>query len=357
MEKQQYPIPELPFSFDVETLRVLKKAIQANKAIAELKGIAQTLPNQALLINTLTIQESKDSSEVESIVTTHDELFRFEAASMNSFSPASKEVYRYKDALYYGYQSIEKLPISTNLLVEISKIITDRSSGLRNTMGTTLRDQHGKVIYTPPQNLSEIEDHMSNLEKFINDDTLSELDPLVKMAIIHHQFESVHPFFDGNGRTGRILNILYLIKSELLDIPVLYLSRYLTRNKADYYRLLQKVRDKEAWEEWILFMLDAIESTARHAIAMIDAIKRLISEYKTKLRTETKFYSHELINNLFKHPYTRIDYVMKDIGVSRVTATKYLNELVSIGLLDFKKIGKSNYYLNTRLVDLFLSMT
>lgn len=351
-----YTIPTLPLSTVIETPRVLKKAIAANKAIAELKGIAQTIPNQSLLINTLSIQESKDSSEIESIVTTHDELFRLDQKSKEKFSPAAKEVHRYNQALFYGFQALNDKSLTNNLLIEIAQIITDRDSGFRNAPGTTLKNGGGEVVYTPPQHPEDIKNYMKNLEEFINNSKMSDFDPLVKMAIIHHQFESIHPFFDGNGRTGRILNILYLIQEDILEIPILYLSRYITQNKADYYNLLQKVRDENAWEDWTIYMLSALESTANQTIDTIESIKNLMAEYKQILRGKTKIYSHELINNLFMHPYTKIDFVMNDVKVSRITATKYLNELVEIGLLEMKKIGTSNYYINTKLLKLFTDL-
>jgi len=351
-----YAIALLPLSFEVETNQVLKKAIQANKKIAELKGIAQTIPSQSLLLNTLAIQESKDSSEIESIVTTHDELFSFSKESTEKFSPAAKEVFSYNEALFYGFNALKDGAITNNLLIEISQLVTKRNTGFRNTMGTHLKDIHDNIIYSPPQIESDIWKLMTNLEEFINNSELSNLDPLVKMAIIHHQFESIHPFFDGNGRTGRILNILYLIQEGVLDIPVLYVSRYLIKNKATYYKLLQQVRDEnsgEAWEEWVLFILDALESTATQAIDMIESIKELLSAFKGRIRNETKFYSHELINNLFSHPYTTVDFMMKDLKVSRLTTSKYLNILVDIDLLKKEKVGKTNYYINTKLVSLF----
>ena len=352
----KYKIPKLPLSSKIETSKVLKKAITANKAIAELKGVAQTIPNQSLLINTLSIQESKDSSEVESIVTTHDELFQFDQNSSEKFSPAAKEVHRYNKSLFYGFQELKKRPITNNLLIEIVKIITERDSGFRNVSGTVLKNTKGDIIYTPPQNPTEIIESMVNLEQFINDSEASNLDPLVKMAIIHHQFESIHPFFDGNGRTGRILNILYLISQDILDIPILYLSRYITQNKDDYYILLQKVRDEGDWESWILFILQALESTATQTISTIEEIKKLMDEYKKILREKTKIYSHELINNLFSHPYTKIDYIVQDTKVSRLTASKHLNQLVNLGILEMRKRGTSNYYLNMKLLKLFTDL-
>jgi Fic family protein len=356
MTTSSYHIPTLPLSKSIITEQIWKRTIAANKVIAELKGVAQTIPNQSLLINTLSIQESKDSSEIESIVTTHDELFRFDRTSSDSFSPAAKEVFRYNDALFYGFHKLNKRPISNNLLIEIAKIITERNTGFRNAPGTTLKNGVGEIVYMPPQNHTEIVKQMKNLEEFINDPEMSDFDPLIKMAIIHHQFESIHPFFDGNGRTGRILNILYLISQDILEIPILYLSRYITQNKSDYYRLLQKVRDESSWEEWIIFMLLALESTSRQTIVMIEEIKKMMSEYKKVLREQTKIYSHELINNLFSHPYTKIDYVSKDTGVNRQTASRHLKQLESFGLLTAHESGRNVYYINTKLLKLFTDL-
>ncbi len=347
-----YTIPTLPFKKIIETPQILKKAIAANKVIAELKGLAQTIPNQVILINTLALQESKDSSEVENIVTTHDELFKYDKESQ-SLSSATKEVYRYNEALFHGFKMLKTKPITNNLLIEIMQIITERQSGFRNLPGTVLKNGQGEVIYTPPQNLVDILEQMKNLEQFINDRAMSDFDPLVKMAIIHHQFESIHPFFDGNGRTGRILNILYLIAENILEIPILYLSRYITKNKAKYYSLLQKVRDEESWEEWIVFMLEALETTARQTIITIEHIKAIMAEYKTILKDkEPKLYSHELINTIFSHPYTKIEFIILNTKVSRLTASKHLQKLVKIGLLELKKYKNTNYYLNTKLLNI-----
>ena len=352
----KYKIPVLPLASSIETPKILKKAITANKVIAELKGLAQSIPNQSILINTLSIQESKDSSEVENIVTTHDELFQYDK-NVKGFSPATKEVFRYNEALAYGFKVLKTKPITNNLLIEISKLITERDSGFRNVAGTTLKNGQDEIVYTPPQNFVEISDYMKNLEQFINDSKMSDFDPLVKMAIIHHQFESIHPFFDGNGRTGRILNILYLISEGILEIPILYLSRYITQNKSEYYKLIQKVRDNNAWEEWILYMLEALEHTAKQNIGTIESIKKLMAEYKNILRTkEPKIYSHEIINTIFSHPYTKIEFIIDNTGVSRPTASKHLNKLVDLGLLKLKKHKTTNYYINTKLSNLFTSL-
>ncbi len=351
-----YRIPKLPLSNIQLTEKIWKKTVSANRKLAELKGIAQTIPNQEILINTLPLQESKDSSEVENIVTTHDELFKYDKSS-KLFSPASKEVHRYNNALFHGFTMLKTRPLTNNLLIELSQIITERTVGFRNLPGTTLKNGQGDVVYTPPQNFMEISEHMKNLEEFINNPEMSDFDPLVKIAIIHHQFESIHPFFDGNGRTGRILNILYLISEGILDIPILYLSRYITKNKAEYYRLLQKVRDEASWEEWILYILTALESTADQTARTIEQIKRLMAEYKNIIKDkETKIYSHELINTLFSHPYTKIEFIAGAINVNRQTASTYLQKLSALGLLNRTKQGRTIYYINTKLVTLFTSL-
>lgn len=353
-----YSIPTLPLRQSLETSKVLKKAITANKVLAELKGVALTIPNQALLINTLSIQEAKDSSEVESIVTTHDELFRYDQ-NLADVSSAAKEVHHYNEALFHGFRSWQETQIITNgLLIDMVKILTKRDKGFRNIPGTALKNpKTGEIVYTPPQDFDSISKHMKNLEQFINDESLSNLDPLIKMAIIHHQFESIHPFFDGNGRVGRILNILYLLSEDIIDIPILYLSRYVTQNKSEYYALLQQVRDEDNWEAWILFMLEALEFTAKQTILTIKAIKELIDEYKKLLKTKLpKIYSHELINNIFSHPYTKVEYLMNDTGISRITASKYLKSLVEIGLLEVRKHKNTNYYINTKLLNLFVEL-
>jgi len=351
-----YKIPKLPIKSIVLSDAIWKKTVSANKIVAELRGLAQTIPNQEILISTLLLQESKDSSEIESIVTTHDDLFKFEDISIG-VSPATKEVLRYREALYFGFNELKKKPLTNNLLIEIVKILTARDSGFRNIPGTNLKNPRtGELIYMPPQDFKSISNHMTNLEQFINIPDMVDLDPLIKMAIIHHQFESIHPFFDGNGRTGRILNILYLISSDILDIPILYLSRYIIKNKADYYRLLQKVRNENTWEEWILYMLNAVESTAGQSIKTIIGIKKLMLEYKEIIKRESpRLYSHELINTIFSHPYTKINFVAEETGVNKKTASRHLQTLSGLGLLTPHKSGRIMYYINTRLLKLFTS--
>lgn len=345
----------LPLQRDVENKTILKKAAKAHQALAELKGAANAIPNESILINTLSLQEAKDSSAIENIVTTHDELFQSNFLTHDFKTLAAKEVYNYAKALQSGFAKVKKNGLLINsYILEMQSELEENKAGYRKVPGTALKnDQTGEVVYTPPQHPEEIVKLMQNLEEFINNDELSDLDPLVKMAIIHHQFESIHPFYDGNGRTGRIINILYLVKQELLKIPILYLSRYINENKADYYRLLQEVRDKDNWEDWILFMLEGVEQTSKQTILLIDGIKKEMLNFKKKMRAELpKIYSQDLLNNLFRHPYTKIEFVIKELSVHRLTATKYLDELVRIGLLEKHKMGRDNYYINVALYTL-----
>jgi Fic family protein len=337
-----------------ESPAVLKKTATAGRKLAELKGLAASIPNQAILINTLGLQEAKDSSAIENIVTTHDELFRISTSPDLTASPAAKEVRDYVHALGAGFALVRQHGLLTaNHLVAIQRALEKNSAGFRKLPGTALKDTVGRVVYTPPQEHSDIVALMSDLETFINDDAAFDADPLIKMAIAHHQFESIHPFYDGNGRTGRILNVLYLVNKGLLDIPVLYLSSHIVRHKADYYRLLQAVRDHAdaaaVWEAWTLYMLTAVETTAQQTIHTISEIKAALLDYKHRIRAGFKFYSQDLINNLFTHPYTRIEFVERDLEVSRLTATKYLDALTMAGLVHKVRVGRANYYINVAL--------
>jgi Fic family protein len=257
-------------------------------------------------------------------------------------------------ALKTGFELISETGLITNKsILKVQEVLEQNNAGYRKQAGTKLmNDKTGQIVYTPPQGYEEIISLMTNLEKFINDPDLCDCDPLIKMAVIHFQFESIHPFYDGNGRTGRILNILYLIMQNLQTLPILYLSSYIIQHKADYYRLLQKVREENSWEEWILFIVKGVEQTARETISLISEIKDMMQEYKFKIRDNYKFYSQDLLNNLFKHPYTKIEFVVKDLGVSRITAANYLNTLAADGLLRKEKLGAANYYVNERLFEL-----
>ena len=333
----------------------------ANRALAELKGRAATIPNQGILIDTLALQEAKASSEIENIVTTQDELFQLGLFPDGLESGAAKEVARYRDALKLGLTQLLNTGglIRNATLIEMYQFLKARSDGFRSTPGTALmNDRTGEVIYLPPQDRNQIITAMSSLEAFINDDEICQLDPLIKMALIHHQFESIHPFADGNGRIGRILNGLYLTKTGLLDIPILYLSRHINQQKAEYYRLLQSVREEGDWEAWVLFMLEAVEKTSRTTLALVEGIRKQMADVKQRLRTQLpKLYSQDLLNNLFRHPYTRIQFVRDDLSVTRQTAADYLDQLVEKGFLEKHKSGRSNYYINTALVSLFLQVS
>jgi Fic family protein len=334
-----------------ETPAILKRVAAAGRALAELKGVVGTIPHQDILISTLTIQEAKDSSEIENIVTTHDQLYQRESADDQAMNAATKEVLRYREALWTGYQAVRNSGLLTNnQLLDIHAALEANRAGFRKVPGTTLKNRAGEVVYTPPQSGPEVEAYMADLEKFIHMEPPFDADPLVRMALIHHQFESIHPFYDGNGRTGRILNVLYLVKEGLLDVPVLYLSRYIVRTKSDYYRLLQAVREDDAWGEWVLYMLTAVEDTARDATRTVGMIREAFLDAKHRIRSRFRFYSQDLINNLFTHPYTKIAFVERDLNVTRLTATRYLDELAEEGFLEKRKIGRSNYYLNQPLI-------
>lgn len=354
MTDKNFILPLLPPTIEIETPKVLKQLSKAHRYLAELKGTVKTIPNENILINTLTLQEAKDSSEIENIVTTHDDLYK-ENIFIDTHNPATKEVINYAQGLKQGFEVVRKEKLLLNRhIIAIQEILEENKAGFRTQAGTTLKNQKKEVVYTPPQHPDEIIRLMANLEKFINDDEFSDLDALVKMAIIHYQFESIHPFYDGNGRTGRIINILYLVLQGLLDIPVLYLSRYITQNKAEYYKVLQGVRTDNDWESMILYLLKGIEVTAHQTIDLITDIKTVMQDYKNRIRTELpKIYSQDLINNLFKNPYTKIEFLQNDLKISYLTARKYLEILTEKGYLTKVQVGKFSYYINEPLLSVF----
>ncbi len=354
-----YSVTPLPIEreSELETITVLKQCNAASRSLAELKGAAQSIPNDNILISTITLQEAKDSSEIENIVTTHDELYKANLFGDYINNPTAKEVRDYSFALRTGFEKVRKDRIIR--LWDILKIQEDlekNEAGLRRLPGTDLKNQRtGEIIYTPPQDAREVETLMNNLIEYINTDELSDLDPLIKMAVIHYQFESIHPFYDGNGRTGRIINILYMVAKGLLDLPILYLSRYIIANKSAYYETLQGVRDTGNWESWLLFILKGVEETSNQTITLITRIRLLMMKCKHQMRSNLpKIYSQDLLNNLFKHPYTKIDFVMNDLQVSRITASRYLEQLVGEELLIKKKLGVNNYYINAPLFSLLM---
>lgn len=343
----------LPFNeYDLKTPKILETLNEASRSLAELKGFANSIPNQHILINAITINEAKDSSAIENIVTTHDSIYK--VLSESGFKEdAAKEVVDYRSAIWRGYKIIkEKEFISTNVLVELHAMIEPNKIGIRKTPGTKLvNSKTGEIIYTPPQSESEIRDLLKNLEDYIN--TEDETDPLIKMALIHYQFESIHPFYDGNGRTGRILNVLYLVLNKLLDSSILYLSNYINKNKDEYYRLFTEFRENNNYEDWIIYILKGIEETSKNTIELIRKIQEEMESYKNEFMEKLpKIYSDELLDSLFFEVYTRINYIEDRCGVTRQTAATYLNQLVDAGLLEYEKVGRESIYKNTRLIDL-----
>jgi Fic family protein len=375
----------------LETRAVLKQLVTAHRYLAELKGIAATIPNPEILINALSLQEAKDSSEIENIFTTQDELFQADIFSDSSRNAAAKEVRRYAAALRFGFERMrgDRL-ITVNRIVDFHQVLMGSDAGIRKLPGTVIKNlTTGEVVFTPPQDPSEIQALLTDLERFMNDDTVCAADPLVVMAIAHHQFESIHPFYDGNGRVmnddtvcaadplvvmaiahhqfesihpfydgngraGRILNSLYLVAKGLLDQPVLYLSGYVIDTKADYYSLLQSTRETNDWEPWLLYLIRGVEETSKLTIGLIEAIRKLMNSYEERIKKDLpKIHSHELLNNLFRHPYTKIEAVQEDLGVSRLTASKYLSALTEKGFVEKHRSGKYNYYVNRPLIRIF----
>ncbi|CAN5419421.1 Fic family protein [soil metagenome] len=342
-------------NFNLETPAVLRQATKAHRALAELKGAAATIPNESILIDTLSLQEAKDSSEIENIITTEDVLFQGDVFSGQYPSTAAKEVHRYAAALKIGFKKLRAAQfLRLEDILDVHAALEETRTGLRRLPGTALvNSQSGEVVYEPPQDPREIEQLMANFLEYFHSDDSQGQDPLIRMAILHYQFESIHPFYDGNGRTGRILNLLFLVLHGLLDLPVLYLSRYIVRNKPAYYAGLQSVRDTEAWEEWVMYMLRAVEETAIETLTMVKGIRVLMQNTKHRMRQELpKVYSQELLNNLFRHPYTKIDFIIRDLSVSRPTAVKYLSDLERLGFVRKVKLGRTNYYINDELFKL-----
>jgi Fic family protein len=347
-------LPLLPPAMELETAVVLKKAIIANKRLAELKGLVNSIPDQGLLINGIVLQEARLSSEIENIVTTNDELYRADADEKLATNPQAKEVLLYRQALWHGYKALKSRPLSTNLFVEIAEIIKGNKIGIRGVPGTKIANSKGEVIYTPPEGEAILRDKLGNLEKFIHAE--DNLDPLIKLAIMHYQFEAIHPFVDGNGRTGRILNILFLVEQDLLERPVLFLSHYILRTKTKYYEGLVNVTEKGAWIDWILYILEAIEITAvetqdkvRKIIKAMEKAKKIVNEKAPEI------YSKDLIEIIFKHPYCKIKFIEEANIAKRQTASAYLKKLEELGILHSIKIGREQYYINETLCKIFSS--
>lgn len=351
------PLPLQP-GLTLETEDVLRQLARAHRHLAELKGAAATIPNENILIDTLALQEAKDSSAIENIITTEDELFQADAATNEFVSPAAKEVHRYAYALKIGFERVRRQRfIRLDDILAVQAALEANRPGLRKIPGTVLKNaQTGEVIYEPPQSAVEISALMDNFVTHLNRAEPGDPDPLVQMAILHYQFESIHPFYDGNGRTGRILNLLHLVLHGLLDIPVLYLSHYIVRQKAEYYKGLQAVREQGAWESWILYMLRGVEETSIDTLRRVTGIRTLMQATKERLQRDLpKIYSHDLLNNLFRHPYTKIDFIERDLQVSRPTAMKYLEALAAAGVVRKLKIGRTNFYINESLFALLAS--
>lgn len=343
-------LPLLPPSTNLETTKILRKTITASRALAQLNGAITNLLNPRLFLDTIHLQEAKASSEIENIITTNDELYKSVIANNKFENQTAKEVISYKEALWHGLEQLESRPfITTNLCVEIMQRIKQNTSNIRTTPGTTLSNTKGEVIYTPPSGESVIREKLANLEKFINEDNL--LDPLIKLALLHYQFEAIHPFSDGNGRTGRILLLLYLKMENLLDISAIYLSEYIMLNKAEYYRKLRKVTENEDWESWVMYILDMIEWTSKKGISRLENILKSMKTTSEEIKKELpKAYSKDLIEILYKLPYTKRQHLV-DAGLGTAkTVGNYLIALEEKGFLKSVRVGKEKLYLNHRLM-------
>lgn len=350
-------LPALPPACEIETRLVLKATIAASRALAQLNGMVERLPNPTLLIDTLNLQEARASSEIENIITTDDELYQASISELAVEDAATKEVLRYKEALWFGYKELtsRNRPLSTNLFIQLVQRIKSNQAAIRNTPGTQLKNPaSGEVIYTPPEGENIIRDKLADLENFIH--AQDGLDPLVKMAVIHYQFEAIHPFSDGNGRTGRIINILYLIQSEVLYLPVLYLSQGIIKDKTNYYRLLREVTEDYNWEAWILYMLKKVEETALDAQIKIAAVTEAMKDFSLQVQQRfPKIYSKDLIEILFRAPYTKRKFLVEEGIGSLKTVGEYLITLENAGLLDSVQVGKEKLYLNNILMDILKS--
>jgi Fic family protein len=347
-------LPLLPPGTNLESLEILRNAISANRALAELKGMGATIPNPNILINSLILQEAKHSSEIENVITTNDALYKAFSAQTSKIDPDTKEVLHYREALWEGFTQMQKKGLlTTNLFIRMVQTIKQNKAGIRNTPGTKIANPRtGEVVYTPPESETVIRNKLANLETWLHEP--SDIDPLVKLAVLHYQFEAIHPFSDGNGRTGRLINILYLAQQNLLDQPVLYLSKYIIDHKGDYYRLLHAVTEKQEWQSWILFMLNAVEQTADSTRQRIADIRQLLETtlQKAKADLPARVYSKELIEILFHQPYIKVRTIVDAGIVQRKAASRYLKALETIGILKSQTIGKEKLYLNIDLFDL-----
>lgn len=353
-EQPYNDLPKLPPANEIETKSVLKACIEARSALAELKTAGRLIPNQTVLINIIPLLEAKDSSAIENIVTTTDKLFKYADRDTKSLDPDTKETLRYRSALKRGFDLIKGRPLSTNTAIEVCSVIKDKQMDIRKVPGTALAgDVSGKVIYTPPSGERVIRDFLSNWENFLHQET--SVDPLIRMAVGHYQFEAIHPFTDGNGRTGRILNVLYLNQEGLLTSPILYLSRYITAQKNDYYRLLLEVTKDRNWESWILYVLDAVVNTCKWTVSKIEGIRALSEEITEIIKSKApKVYSRELVELIFNQPYCRINNLIEAGIAQRQTASVYLKTLCDLGILQEISEGRDKIFLNPRMIDLLI---
>lgn len=346
-------LPLLPPDFDIESKSILKKTIKANTALAELRGWSFNQSNPLLLLQSIALQEAKSSSAIENVVTTNDEIYQALATPTDrKISPAAKEVMHYKEALWHGYQKLKDgYPLTINLFIDLFRIVKNRSDGLRAVPGTVLMNSYNEVVYTPPDNRDDILRLLSNLEHYLN--TPDGIDPLIKLAVAHYQFECIHPFPDGNGRVGRIINVLYLIKEKLLQFPILYLSNYIIENKNNYYTTLKAVTEQQDWEGWILYILDAIETTSQKTLILIKEIYLAQQTTLNEIREKApEICSKELVELLFEQPYCKISFLIERDIAKKQTASKYLKRLCDIGVLQMIKKGRENYYINIKLWDI-----
>ena len=345
-------LPNLPPKADIETKAVLRRCIGARAALAELRASGRLIPNQSMLINSIPLLEAQASSEIENIVTTTDRLFRYANVATGQADPATKEALRYRTALYRGFEMLKRTPVSSTMAVEVCRTIKGANLDIRKTPGTALiGETTNEVIYTPPDGEGVLRAKLANWEHYIHE--VDETDPLIRLAVMHYQFEAIHPFIDGNGRTGRVLNLLYLVDKGLLDIPILYLSRHVIQNKALYYQYLLEVTTRQAWEEWIIFMLEAVRQTAEWTSAKIHAIRELVDETAAAIQQKLpRIYSHELAERIFINPYCRISDLVEAGIAQRQTAALYLKALAAEGFLDEIKAGRENLYINPPLLAL-----
>lgn len=349
-EKPYNTLPLLPPKIDLNNAKLLKKTISASRKLAELKGIVNSMPNQELLVNGIVLQEARLSSEIENIVTTTDNLYQAAANGTSVTDPQAKEVIRYRQALWHGFKVIQSRPISVNLFIDIVSTIKELNMTVRKTPGTKIANSHGEIIYTPPEGESIVLEKLSNLEKFIHAE--DDIDPLIKLAIMHYQFEAIHPFTDGNGRTGRIINILYLVEKGLLEQPVLFLSHYILKTKSTYYKLLREVTENANWVDWIEYMLEAINITAGETKERVVNILAAMEKAQQVIQKKApKIYSKDLVEIIFEHPYSKVGFLEQRGIAKRQTASAYLKTLEEIGLLQsVQKKSRENYYINIELI-------